>query len=141
MREMGYGLQLLHVPRVVRLCDHEDGITATYSDSGIPYVGLSDILHLSNISRDSVHLSDEVLLSDQVNCDPLELLHLRFGHVSKSKLLEAHRHILFTGSGLSRKHLSERFTKSVSGHLCISCAKTKITRRSFYSTDQIRHGC
>ena len=27
LREMGYGLQLLHVPRVVRLCDHEDVIT------------------------------------------------------------------------------------------------------------------
>ena len=80
---MGYGLQLLHVPRVVRLCGHEEVITATYSDSGMPYVGLSEILHLlNNISRDSVHLSDEVLLSDQVNCDPLERSHLHCGHVS-----------------------------------------------------------
>ena len=96
-------------------------------------MGLSEILHLPNISRDSVHLSDEVLLSDHVNCNPLELLHLRC-HVSKSKLLEAHCHMLFTGSGLSRKHLSKRFTKSVSGHLCKSCAKEKITRQSFHPT-------
>ena len=41
--EMGYGLQLLHVPRVVSLCDNEKVITATYSDSGMPYVGLSNI--------------------------------------------------------------------------------------------------
>ena len=62
-------------------------ITATYSDNGMPYVGLSEILHSPNISQDSVHLSDEVLLTDQVTCDPLELLHLRCAHVSKSKLL------------------------------------------------------
>ena len=120
---------MLHVSRVVRLCDHEEVITATYSDSGVPYyVGLSEILHLPNISRDSVYLSDEVLLSDHVTCNPLELLHLCCGHVSKSKLLEAHRHMVFTGSGLSRQHLSKRFTKSMSGHLCKSCAKAKITR-------------
>ena len=94
------------------MCDNEEVITATYSDSGMPYVGLLKILHLRHISQDNVHLSDEVLLSDQVNCDPLELLHLRCGHVSKSNLLEAHRHMMFTGSGLSRKHLSKRFTKS-----------------------------
>ena len=70
LRDMGYGVQLLNVPRVVRLCDHEEVITATYSDSGVPYVGLSEILHLPNISQDSVQLSEEVLLSDQVMCDP-----------------------------------------------------------------------
>ena len=34
LRDTEYGLQLLHVPRVIRLCDHEEVITATYSDSG-----------------------------------------------------------------------------------------------------------
>ena len=68
----------------------------TYSDSGMPYVGLSELLHLPNISRDSVHLAHEVLLSDQVTSNSLELLHHCCGHVSKSKLLEAHRHMLFT---------------------------------------------
>ena len=56
-------------------------IAATYSDCGMPYVSLSEILHQPNISQDAVHLSNEVLLSDQVNCDPLELLHPRCGHV------------------------------------------------------------
>ena len=43
--------------------------------------------------------------------------------------------MLFTGSGLSRKHLSKKFVKSVSRYLCKSCAKAKITRRSFHPTD------
>ena len=43
--------------------------------------------------------------------------------------------MLFTGSGLSRKHLNKRFTKSVSRHLCKACAKAKITRRSFHPTN------
>ena len=48
LREMGY------VPRVVRLRDNEEVITATYSDSGLPYVGLSEILHLPNINQDAM---------------------------------------------------------------------------------------
>ena len=43
--------------------------------------------------------------------------------------------MLFTGSGLSRKHLSIKFVKSVSRYLCKSCVKAKITRRSFHPTD------
>ena len=80
-------------------------ITATYSNSGMLYVGLSEILHLPNISQESINLSEDVLLSDQVNCDPLEQLHQRCDYVNKSKLSEAHHHMLFTGSGLPREHL------------------------------------
>ena len=43
--------------------------------------------------------------------------------------------MLFTGSGLSRKHLSKKFVKSVSRYLCKSCAKAKIRRRSFHPSD------
>ena len=39
--------------------------------------------------------------------------------------------MLFTG----RKHLSKLYTKSASRHLCKSCEKATITRRSFHSTD------
>ena len=74
----------------------------------MPYMGLLEIFHLPNIYQDAVHLSD------QVNCDPLEMLHLRCGPVSQSQLLEAHRHMLFIG--LPCKHLSKQFTKSASGH-------------------------
>ena len=31
LREMGYGLQLMRVPRIVRLCDGQEVITAAYS--------------------------------------------------------------------------------------------------------------
>ena len=57
LRDMGYGLQLLHVPRVVRLCDHEEVVTATYSDSGMPYVGSSELLHLPNNREEALLLS------------------------------------------------------------------------------------
>ena len=43
--------------------------------------------------------------------------------------------MLLTGSGLSRQHRSKRYAKSVSTHLCKSCAKAKITRRSFHPSN------
>ena len=107
LRDMGCSLQPLHVPRVVRLIDGEEVLTTKYSESVMPYVGLSDLLHLPYISRVCGDICDEVHLSDSLHSDPLEMLHLRCGHVSKSKLLEGHSHMLFTGSGLSRKHLSK----------------------------------
>ena len=70
-------------------------------------------------------MREEVHLTDCMRYDPLEML-LRCGIVSKSKLIEGHRRMLFTGSGLLRKHLSKEFVKSVSRHLCKSCAKAKI---------------
>ena len=106
LHKMGYGLQLLRCPFVVRLCDGVKVLIAAYSESGMPYVGLSELLHLPDISKcDKV---DEVFLSDRVLSDPIELLHLRCGHVSKSKLLEGFKHMLFTGSRLSRQHLSKK---------------------------------
>ena len=98
----------------MRLCDGVEVIIAAYSESGMPYVGLSELLHLPDISK--CDRADEVLLSDKVQMDPIELLHLRCGHVSKSKLLEGFKHMLFTGSGLSRQHLSKKYAKSVSAH-------------------------
>ena len=40
-----YGLQLLHVPRVLRLSDCEEVLTGAYLESGMPYVGLADLWH------------------------------------------------------------------------------------------------
>ena len=48
---MGYGLQLLRVPRVVRLCDGVEVIMAAYFESGMPYVELSELLRLPDISK------------------------------------------------------------------------------------------
>ena len=130
LREMGYGLQLMRVPRIVRLCDGQKLIRATYSENGMPYLTLVDVLNLPNLNNEGVAL-EEVHLSDSMNFDPLDLLHERCGHYSKSKLLEGFKHMLFTGSGLTRAHLSKSFSKKLRGHLCKSCAKGKITRRSF----------
>ena len=128
LRDMGYNLQLLRVPRVVRLIDGEEVLT------DLSYVGLSDLLHLPNISRVCGDICDEVHLSDGLHSDPLEITLALWSR--ESKLLEGHRHMLFTGSGLSQKYLiSKKFVKSVSRYLFKSCAKAKITRRSFHPTD------
>ena len=126
----------MRIPRVVRLYDGAEVLIATYSENGMPYVGLHELLNLPNINQDSeINQQDEVMLSDDIHVNRLELLHQRCGHVSKAKLLEGHRHMLFCGSGLTRHHLSKRYMKSELRHLCKSCAKAKITGRSFRATD------
>ena len=43
LRDMGYGLQLLRVFRVVRLCDGMEVPIVAYSENGMPFVTLSDV--------------------------------------------------------------------------------------------------
>ena len=72
LREMGYGLQLLRVPRVVRLVDGMEVLTASYSENGMPFVGLVELLNLANINNgDTV---EEVHLTDKRHADPLDLM-------------------------------------------------------------------
>ena len=40
---MGYGLQLLHVPSVVRLSGGEEVFTAAYMENSMAYVGFTDL--------------------------------------------------------------------------------------------------
>jgi hypothetical protein len=137
LRDMGYGLSLLRVPRVVRLLDEEAVLIASYAENGMPYVSLVDLLDLPNlnVSDNTGESSEEVHFSDNMDADPVDLLHDRCGHFSKVKLLEAHRHMLFTGSGLSRRHLSKKSWRYVKRHLCKSCARAKITRTSFNASE------
>jgi hypothetical protein len=124
LREMGYGLTLLRVPRIVRLHDEQEVLTATYADNGMPYVSLFDLLHLPNLTLNEALPEvavEEVHLSDDMHTDPVELLHERCGHYNKHKLIEAQKHMLFTGSGLGRRHLSKKFERYVKRHLCKSC--------------------
>ena len=72
------------------------------------------MLNLPNLNKEGVAL-EEVHLSDSMNVDPLDLLHERCGHYSKSKLLEGFKHMLFTGSGLTHAHLSKSFSKNCVG--------------------------
>lgn len=132
LRKKGYGLSLLHVPRVVELLSKKEVLTGQYAENGMPYVNLYDLLYLPDLSLcEEETLMTEVLLSDQKNLDKLELLHQRTGHVSMPKLLEGYRLRLFEGSGLKREHLSNKHKKECKRHLCSSCAKAKITRVSF----------
>ena len=54
----------------------------------MPYVNLSGLLNLPDLNKLEVQLVDEVLLSGKLHDDPLDILHMRCGHVSKSKLIE-----------------------------------------------------
>jgi len=137
LREKGYGLTLLRIPRVVELDTGKQVLVGLYnSTSGMPYVNLHDILHLPNWTvHDDLHFvsrrSDEVNFLDDMGVDRIDQLHFRTGHVSKPKLLEGYRHMLFTGSGLNRNHLSKSAKKRIDKWLCKSCARAKITRHSF----------
>ena len=82
----------MRVPRIVRLCDGQEVISASYSEKGMPYLTLVGVLNLPNLNKEAVAL-EEVHLSDRMNVDPLDLLHERCGHCSKSKLLEGFKHI------------------------------------------------
>ena len=46
LREMGNGLQLMKVPRILRLCDGQELISADYSENVVPYLALMDVLNL-----------------------------------------------------------------------------------------------
>ena len=66
------------------------------------YLALRDVLNLPNLNNKEGVALEEVQLSDSINVDPLDSLHERCGHCSKSKLLEGFKHLLFTGGGLTR---------------------------------------
>ena len=87
LRAMGYGLELLRVPKIVELNTGREVLVGNYDEhGGMPWVALHDVLNLPCIS--SCHYvmgggSSEVMLSDTVQQDPLNLLHERAGHVAK----------------------------------------------------------
>ena len=81
-------------------------------------------------------------LTDKVDMDPCELLHLRTGCTANAKLIQAYRNELVKDSGLKRYHTLKKAHKKSYRHkqfLCGTCARTKITRWSFQRKDQITH--
>jgi hypothetical protein len=76
-------------------------------------------------------------LSDKVDIDPLDLLHYRTGCTSTSALIQAYRQLLVKNTGLRRYHLTKKTNKK--SFLCGTCARTKITRKSFKTKEVIRH--
>jgi len=122
LRRMGYGLLLLSVPKIVVLASLEVVIVAEYHENGMPFVLLSDLLDLPDISTDE---GVEAMFSDDMGEDPVELLHRRAVHVSRSVLVEAYRRQAISGTKLGRKHMSKSFTKKLSKVLCKGCALSK----------------
>ena len=131
LRAMGYGLSLLHVPKIVRLSDGEVVLVAEYAPgNGMPYVPIRDLLELPNIGYSAV-MCTEVMLSDNVGINPLELIHMRTAHCAEGILIEGFKRMMFTGSGLTRSDITKKAARERKKHLCRGCALGKITRASF----------
>ena len=81
-------------------------------------------------------------LTDNVDVDPAVLLHARTGCTATAKLIEAYRTRLVEDTGLLRYHLTKKANKAGYRHksyLCGTCARTKMTRKSFVRKDEIIH--
>ena len=97
-------------------------------------MGSTDLLFLPNICRDVGDTHDEAHLTDSMLIiDPFEMLHLSCGHVSKSKLLKGHWHMLFMGSGY-HEGISVRSLSSQCLDICVSLVSRQVLR-SFHPTD------
>jgi hypothetical protein len=73
-------------------------------------------------------------LPDNVDIDPLELLHNRTGCTSTERLVEDYRQQLITCSGLRRNYLTKKAHNKGYRHKHILfdiCARMTITRKSF----------
>jgi hypothetical protein len=67
----------------------------------------------------------------------MTLLRGRTGCASQSMLTEGHSLRLFTGSDLTRSHLSKSAKKKAHKMLCNWCAEAKMTRVSFTERDDV----
>jgi hypothetical protein len=59
LRSMGYGLQLLEVPEVVRLSDREPILRGEYAENGVPFVELTELLHLPDLTKETGAQDDQ----------------------------------------------------------------------------------
>jgi hypothetical protein len=60
------------------------------------------------------------------------------GCCAEGKLIEGHKRRLFTGSGLTREHLSKKAGKAAENFVCQFCAKAKMTRSSFTEREECK---
>ena len=125
LQSMGYGVMLFDKVEIVRLDTREVVLTGQLV-RGMPCILLDELWSLKNLS------SEINSLSHKVDIDELELLHDRSGHFNHGALIEGHKRMLFTGSGLKPKHLRQKIKKC----LCGWCARAKITRVSFQPRDE-----
>jgi hypothetical protein len=56
---MEYGLQLLEVPEVVRLSDREPILLGEYAENGMPFVNLTELLHLPDLTKETGAQDDQ----------------------------------------------------------------------------------
>jgi hypothetical protein len=71
---------------------------------------------------------------------PVVLTHMRTGCTAQGRLIKAYRLQIVTNTSLRRYHLTKKANKKGYRHkeyLCGTCARTKITRRSFKKRESI----
>jgi len=127
LQAMGYGLILLDKVEIVRL-DNRAVVLSGQLIRGMPCVSLEDLWRLRCLT------SEVNNLSDKMDVDELDLLHDRAGHFNNGALIEGHKRLLFTGSGLKAQHLRRKVKRC----LCSWCARAKITRVSFRPREEPR---
>ena len=116
LRDMGYGLQLLHVPRVVRWCDNEEVITATYSDSGVPSMWFCRKYCICRISIEKMLYTCRMRCCCQIKLIDIHKNYYTFVVVVSSVSLSCWRHIVICCLLVVSCLVSKRFKKSASGY-------------------------
>lgn len=64
-------MQLIRVPRVMRLSKREEVLTAAYTEGGMTHVGLTDLLYLPNICRDDGDKTNKIYFTESMPIIPL----------------------------------------------------------------------
>ena len=75
--QVGYGVQLMRVPKIIRLSGGKKGLNANYLVNGTSHPVLSDLLNIPNLDKKSVFAKEILYLSDSMNIYPLNLLYKR----------------------------------------------------------------
>jgi hypothetical protein len=85
--------------------------------------------------------NSEILLASSQTNDMANLWHERCGHVHEQKIVEADRRGLVKGINLNNKYFRKRWNqKNKNRCVCNICAKTKLRRKSFRTTEEDWNG-
>ncbi len=81
-----------------------------FRHNGLYFMKLSDLLYLGNNDKTNVMESTET--------NPIQILHVKFGHVAHSTIHEACRNKLFEGVDLPRERYNKKFKCPLACHIC-----------------------
>jgi hypothetical protein len=88
----------------------------------------------ASLLQSKTTLTEANNLTDNIDIDPIKILHNRTGCTSTGRLIKAYRQQLITCSGLRRYHPTKKAHNKGHRHkpfLCGICVRTTITSKSF----------